>query len=59
MFLKEFIKLNVNIDMIIQKREKCKIKNNDCEWYLQYRTVKVDLLTKKAQWRLEETSWHQ
>ena len=26
MFLKEFIKLNVNIDMIIQKREKCKIK---------------------------------
>ena len=47
MFLKEFIKLNVNIDMIIQKREKCKIKNNDCEWYLQYRNVKVDLLTKK------------
>ena len=41
---KEFIKLNANINMITKKCKTCGIKYKDCECYLEYTDIKVDLI---------------
>ena len=38
---KEFIKLNVNMDMIVKKSETCRIKHKDCQSCFQYRDIKI------------------
>ena len=43
-FLKEFIELNVNMDMIIEKRETCGIKYKYCDCFYEYTNFKDDLL---------------
>ena len=46
--LKEFIKLNVNTDIIIKKCETCGIKYKNCECCLEYTSVKDDLIEYKC-----------
>ena len=46
--LKEFIKLNVNMDMTIKKCETSGIKYKDCNCCLEYITVKDDLIEYKC-----------
>ena len=46
--LKEFIKLNVNMDMTMKKCETCGIKYKDCNCCLEYINVKDDLLEYKC-----------
>ena len=48
MFLKEFIKLNANMDTIIKKCETCGLKYKDSECYLEYTGVKNDLIEWKC-----------
>ena len=45
--LKEFIKLNGNMDMIIKKAKRVELKK-DCEFYLEYINVKDDLVEYKC-----------
>ena len=46
--LKEFIKLNVNMDMTIKNCETCGIKYKDCNCCLEYINVKDDLIEYKC-----------
>ena len=46
--LKEFIKLNVNTDIIIKKCETCGIKYKNCECCLEYTSVKDDFIEYKC-----------
>ena len=43
-FLKEFIKLNVNIDKMIKKCETCEIKYKYCDCFLEYTNFRDDLI---------------
>ena len=43
-FLKEFIKVNVNTDMMIKKSETCGIKYNYCDCFLEQINFKDDLI---------------
>ena len=47
-FLKEFVKLNINIDTIIKKCETCVIKYKNCECCLEYTNVKDDIIEYKC-----------
>ena len=46
--LKEWIKLNVNMDSVIKKNEACRIKYKDCECFLEYTNFKDDLAEYKC-----------
>ena len=46
--LKEFIKLNVNLYLLIKKCKTCRIKYKDCECSLEYVSVKDDLVVYKC-----------
>ena len=37
LFLKEFVKLNVNTDMMKIKCEACGIKCKHCDWFIEYK----------------------
>ena len=43
-FLKEFIELNVNSDMMIKKCETSRIKYKYCDCFLGYKNFKDDLI---------------
>ena len=47
-FLKEFIKVNVNTDMMIKKSETCGIKCNYCDCFLEQINFKDDLIECKC-----------
>ena len=50
-FLKEFVKLNVNTDTIIKNSEICGIKNKYCNYFLQYIYFKDDFIKCKCLFR--------
>ena len=43
-FLKEFIKFNVNMDMMIKLAETCRITHKVCNCFLEYTNFKDDLI---------------
>ena len=47
-FLKEFVELNVNLDMTMKKYETCKIKYKYCNCFLEYQNFKDDLMEYKC-----------
>ena len=47
-FLKEFIELNVNLDMIKKKCETCKIKYTNCKCFLECTNLIDDLIEYKC-----------
>ena len=47
-FLKEFIKLNVNTDTMIKKCETCRIKYKYWDCFLEYTNFKDDLIEYKC-----------
>ena len=46
--LKEFIKLNINTDTMIQICETCRIKYKDCNYFPKYKNSKDDLIEQKC-----------
>ena len=47
-FLKEFIELNVNSDMMLKKQETCEIKYKYCNCFLEYINFKDNLIEYKC-----------
>ena len=47
-FLKEFIELNVNLDMMIKKCQTYGIRNKYCDCFLEYINFKDDLIEYKC-----------
>ena len=47
-FLKEFIKLNLNTDTMIKKCEACPIEYKYCDSFLEYTNFKEDLIEYKC-----------
>ena len=45
---KEFIKLNANMDMMMKNVKKCRSKHKDCKHYLEYVSVKNNLIAYKC-----------